>query len=1149
MLDKLIEGAGKKSSKLPDNFNWEGFADEYHAGDSHIYDMNGEQIADDFISNESIPNPELIREKSNASFPTEDKLDDILDFSAEDIAKIGKDMRNKTELSGDIDSYIAQTVKGLSKKRSPVALEFKKLISDDPLAKRAIDSARNRYAKDTYNPTSGGSAGSWIDPNTGLVTKAGNKGGKNADFDFQLTKSDINKIGKGEITPEILDKLKTDMSRFEQDPMFAGASERIGKFPKEQYAIAHENLSTAEVTRAGEQGGLQLEGTQNPLFSTESTTELAVPKWAKSLVSDTTRYKDIIKAVTDAKNGKMSDLADRAIDAMKKDSAMIPKFKGAMDEVNPNTLFSNAGQNMAVGFGAGTLNAGGGLFDGSYDPNRDLSEQMAERFIQGMVAGTMGAGGLRLLKKTNPKAFENVRKWVMDNDVKVGDKLPTEGVQLGVFAGKKAKGFENATNKHAGKYDGFERFEIDDSAMVLKQSAMETLERNGGAKLEDIIEHKELFDNYPELKDIDVVLDKNMKAHAGFDGESTVFVSTKFKDGEDMASSVIHEIQHWVQNKEGFAGGGSFEDALRSVKGKIYNLEKKGDLSQLDAMRYSDELSRLKNNTTDEAFEKYQKIAGEIEAREVQARKNLTASERELIPHYENVDTMGSKYSDEAYNSAFMSKLEGRHKDFDSIGIHTGDATLDFSRSKADAFRLGFGNGKTGHVRDMVNDEINKGWRNIDKGLIGDANRLLRNTFSGKYLDARSNTQAFKHKADRVAETMHLALKQLPTSYRNQIHKYIVGDTMPSNVPQEVREVADNIRNTISDIREQLRDAGFPDEMIDAWGDKYLKRSYEIHLGKDMKGLMSGKMTLPQVFRRGKKEELTQVEIDVKIARGELDPAKEGLSLAEGGWSKDPMPHGGSFEVRRDWTKAERQAMGEITDASVTVPQTIMYMTKMLEHAKFLQEAKGLDGVVLSQAGIGSRTNRELAEIGYVRVPKDDKFGALSGQAIRRDVFEDITSLNDTMFNTVNGAESTSWNMWKKYLNMWKKSKTVWNAPTHFNNVTANLYLMHLAGLNSKDIGVNFASAGRMMYKAKRMKELERKGLVKTINPNEARELSGLKTELQYYREAEEHGLLNTSMLEDMGGMNSSNFQERGLLSKADDFASKLYQDEDGIGK
>ena len=66
-----------------------------------------------------------------------------------------------------------------------------------------------------------------------------------------------------------------------------------------------------------------------------------------------------------------------------------------------------------------------------------------------------------------------------------------------------------------------------------------------------------------------------------------------------LAPYLLHEVQHAIQDIEGFAGG--------------------GNLSSLQ----SDE-----NVTAKEAYDYYRKIAGEVEARNVSARINMTPEER-----------------------------------------------------------------------------------------------------------------------------------------------------------------------------------------------------------------------------------------------------------------------------------------------------------------------------------------------------------------------------------------------------------------------------------------------------------------------------------------------------------------------------------------
>jgi len=90
------------------------------------------------------------------------------------------------------------------------------------------------------------------------------------------------------------------------------------KFSELEVNRAYDFLSTATKKTTAQQGSLSFEGTQNNLFDTQGSEEYIVPVWAKDIVSDTLRYDDIIRAVTDAKNGKSSEVAFRVMDALHK---------------------------------------------------------------------------------------------------------------------------------------------------------------------------------------------------------------------------------------------------------------------------------------------------------------------------------------------------------------------------------------------------------------------------------------------------------------------------------------------------------------------------------------------------------------------------------------------------------------------------------------------------------------------------------------------------------------------------------------------------------------------------------------------------------------------------------------------------------------
>lgn len=920
-------------------------------------------------------------------------------------------------------------------------------ILNHPRAKEAIDMARDRYAKQTYNDRVGGDTSTWMD-NANTYTgenqyhRVGMKGDKNPHAGFSLSKADVAKIDKGEITPEIEAKILDDSNRLEADPMWRD---------NRTTDISHDIKNQAE--------------------------ELHAEYLAEQ-------------------EGKPQDMS--------------------MDDWNEaKTMFANGGGNAFGGaMGGGTL----GGADAAYDDIVEGKDVSTEDYLARIAGGAAIGAGL-------------------------GYKFGGKGEGAGLFAGQKAKGFKDAKNIHKGKYDGQDRFEIDDSGMQLHKPSFQKMSEGQSVKLSEVIDHPEAFKNYPELKDINVKFDSKMQGNASFDGENTITLSTRLSE-EDARSGLVHEMQHAIQSKEGFAGGGSYSDMLREVEGRIYTLEKKGDLSPLDAMNYKEELDALKSDPSKEAFERYKKVAGEIEAREVQARQDLTPQERELIPAYENTNSMSTgNHSDEAYNSAFMAELEGRHKDFDSVGIDPEDATLDFSRSKSDEVTIPTKDKskRFDHLKGIVEEETLQDWK--------DASHTLRNMFTdslgSEYHKARESVTAATNGASVKIERLQKVISDLSEKDRTDLHDYMVDEG--TELSPQLEPFAKMIKDEIQDLGKQMVEGKvLSQEAYDEWAGHYIHRSYEKHLLKDVKSLMKKGFTIDEIHRRGKIEEFSRDEAQAMINSGEIDPALLKLPLKDGGIRFNDLGNG-KFELTRDWTKAEREAMGEVRDGAVTIPDTVMRMKRMVDNANFLKEVEGMDSVVMRDSS--HLTDDEIKKAGFIKVGNNPRFGALSGKTIRKDVYDDIVAMNDEIFNTFHGADGALGRVWKGYLSVWKKSKTVWNFPSHVNNFASNLFLMHLSGMRGDEVLMSVAKASKMMYKEKHYEALLERKMKGQASIEEIAELSEVGKELKYLIEAKETGLLGRSQLNDITGGQQNAIKKRGALSKLDKISQDWYHNGDAVNR
>lgn len=231
-------------------------------------------------------------------------------------------------------------------------------------------------------------------------------------------------------------------------------------------------------------------------------------------------------------------------------------------------------------------------------------------------------------------------------------------------AGKDARTIKIATGWERGA-DNKWRYETED--VKLKKDFW----KKKDVTLGDVADLGELGKAYPDLKDIKVVLDTNESERRGtyshknntitlyiMDANNTRKVAgaisrnipfTKFI-AEYMTSSakeavdktLVHEIQHAIQSREGFAKGGN------------------------KRMRIGESEERL-------GYEGYRKLAGEVEARNVSERMGKTMDERraslrtetqdvadkDQIFIYDALESASSEENIDAVNARFNAELDG----------------------------------------------------------------------------------------------------------------------------------------------------------------------------------------------------------------------------------------------------------------------------------------------------------------------------------------------------------------------------------------------------------------------------------------------------------------------------------------------------------
>ena len=330
-------------------------------------------------------------------------------------------------------------------------------------------------------------------------------------------------------------------------------------------------------------------------------------------------------------------------------------------------------------------------------------------------------GEPHVVSKVNPKTYrlEGIKKGVAHGQVKKGS-----GKKY-MYAGSEATGFSEAEQEgevFEGKYDDEQRFEIDDSKAELNRLP----KNNESMVLSDVINHDALFEQYPEYKNMPVV-------GAHISGEKASYTRNPFGNDPDSIGvisinpeaevdtkesfrTLLHEIQHSIQEKEGFAKGGSPEGMtltgqrprLATLMGMSPEKFVESDLKQKEKKlsRYWDEETDFLNiveqyrnkeiskeelkeklkpveakvqayakeigltdlrelwRTSRDPVKSYMMLAGEIEARDTASRADLTKEERQSTPPYssENIskdDAIVLKEGGESANIQDVSTKKG----------------------------------------------------------------------------------------------------------------------------------------------------------------------------------------------------------------------------------------------------------------------------------------------------------------------------------------------------------------------------------------------------------------------------------------------------------------------------------------------------------
>jgi hypothetical protein len=237
------------------------------------------------------------------------------------------------------------------------------------------------------------------------------------------------------------------------------------------------------------------------------------------------------------------------------------------------------------------------------DPNIDPQERaLAEDNVAATKAKQKPLGAIPA--KTGPtpmfigeKGVENLREqieiYLLNPEGVVAPKivpLDTALSLLGDFEDAAPGMGREALRRNTGWFEGIDgkwRIEISDEAGQFILPLDELVESPSFGtptiyKLGDVYSHPLLYEIYPEAANIDFVygpafMDFLKQEQGSYNGKNQIQITPY---AEDASSTLLHEIQHWVQQTEGFAEGGNQKSAVNAIMDTFEAEEIIGEVSK-----------------------------------------------------------------------------------------------------------------------------------------------------------------------------------------------------------------------------------------------------------------------------------------------------------------------------------------------------------------------------------------------------------------------------------------------------------------------------------------------------------------------------------------------------------------------------------------
>lgn len=374
----------------------------------------------------------------------------------------------------------------------------------------------------------------------------------------------------------------------------------------------------------------------------------------------------------------------------------------------------------------GSASNGGQFYDeivfeferqGAENPQRAASEHLNELGIKGITYDGRQDG--RCFVVFDDKAISIINRYNQSAGIhaRTANRALLNEAQAMAAEGKLQREIYEKTGWRRGA-DGMWRFEIPDNLDKIDVEKLQSFD--GDITLGEVYDNEQLYKAYPFLRNVTVRKEKLEGNVVGYANGTNLIVLDEYVDEFFTPSTLIHELQHIIQDYEGFASGGNprqvrtlvneairqkteearslaphatmyynrrreYEAAMimgdearmKELEGPIKNLEQEiPNKARRDKIyklfSEADSLLRKANNTSDKQL--YRNLYGEREARAAEEKAQISTTraraEADARPLGEILNEHLPKLPDELKPLAeeYVALYEMEEKDFDRIG-------------------------------------------------------------------------------------------------------------------------------------------------------------------------------------------------------------------------------------------------------------------------------------------------------------------------------------------------------------------------------------------------------------------------------------------------------------------------------------------------